>query len=96
MVNILEEVKEMSEEELTKLVYAIQDRRDVLRYDKLKEFKVGDKVKWVHGQGMNKENYEGEVYKVNLKTVATKVKGKPWCKWRISPSMLTKIEGDES
>ena len=96
MVNILEEVKEMSEEELTKLVYAIQDRRDILRYDKLKEFKVGDKVKWVHGQGMNKENYEGEVYKVNLKTVATKVKGKPWCKWRISPSMLTKIEGDES
>ena len=96
MVNILEEVKEMSEEELTKLVYAIQDRRDILRYDKLKEFKVGDKVKWVHGQGMNKENYEGEVYKVNLKTVATKVKGKPWCKWRISPSMLTKIKGDES
>ena len=96
MVNILEEVKEMSEEELTKLVYAIQDRRDILRYDKLKNFKVGDKVKWVHGQGMNKENYEGEVYKVNLKTVATKVKGKPWCKWRISPSMLTKIEGDES
>ena len=96
MVNILEEVKEMSEEELTQLVYAIKDRRDILRYNNLKDFKVGDKVKWVHGQGMNKENYEGEVYKVNLKTVATKVKGKPWCKWRISPSMLTKIEGDES
>ena len=89
-------VYKLNEEELTELVYAIQDRRDILRYDKLKEFKVGDKVKWVHGQGMNKENYEGEVYKVNLKTVATKVKGKPWCKWRISPSMLTKIEGDES
>ena len=89
-------VYKLNEEELTELVYAIKDRRDILRYDDLKNFKVGDKVKWVHGQGMNKENYEGEVYKVNLKTVATKVKGKPWCKWRISPSMLTKIEGDES
>ena len=89
-------INEMSEEELTELVYAIKDRRDILRYGKLKEFKIGDKVKWTHGQGMNKEDYEGEVYKVNPKTIAVKVKGKPWCKWRISPSMLTKIEGDES
>ena len=94
--NIIKEVNLMSEEELTKLVYAIKDRRDILRYGKLKEFKIGDKVKWTHGQGMNKEDYEGEVYKVNPKTIATKVDGKPWCRWRISPSMLTKIEGDES
>ena len=94
--NIIKEVNLMSEEELTKLVYAIKDRRDILRYGKLKEFKIGDKVKWTHGQGINKEDYEGEVYKVNPKTIATKVDGKPWCRWRISPSMLTKIEGDES
>tara|TARA_R100000656_G_scaffold121144_1_gene95897 strand:- start:138 stop:434 length:297 start_codon:yes stop_codon:yes gene_type:complete len=94
--NIIKEVNLMSEEELTKLVYVIKDRRDILRYGKLKEFKIGDKVKWTHGQGMNKEDYEGEVYKVNPKTIATKVDGKPWCRWRISPSMLTKIEGDES
>ena len=94
--NIIKEVNLMSEEELTKLVYVIKDRRDILRYGKLKEFKIGDKVKWTHGQGMNKEVYEGEVYKVNPKTIATKVNGKPWCRWRISPSMLTKIEGDES
>jgi len=94
--NIIKEVNLMSEEELTKLVYVIKDRRDILRYGKLKEFKIGDKVKWTHGQGINKEDYEGEVYKVNPKTIATKVDGKPWCRWRISPSMLTKIEGDES
>ena len=94
--NLLDEVKEMSEEELTKLVYAIQDRRDILRYDKLKEFKVGDKVKWVHGRGTSKAAYTGEVTKVNLKTIAVKEKGRPWSRWRISPSMLTKIEGDES
>ncbi len=94
--NIIKEVNLMSEEELTKLVYVIKDRRDILRYGKLKEFKIGDKVKWTHGQGINKEDYEGEVYKVNPKTIATKVNGKPWCRWRISPSMLTKIEGDES
>jgi hypothetical protein len=96
MVDILEGIKEMSEEELTNLVYAIRDRRDTLRYDKLKNFKVGDKVKWNHGQGMNRETYEGEVYKVNLKTIAVKEKSRAWMRWRISPSILTKIEGDES
>ena len=96
MVNILEEIKEMSEEELTELVYAVRDRRDILRYGKLKNFKVGDMVSWTHGQGMNKEHYQGEVYKINLKTIAVEQKSKKWCKWRISPSMLTKIEGDES
>ena len=89
-------IYKLNEDELTQIVYAIGDRRDILRYDKLKEFKVGDKVKWVHGQGMNKENYEGEVYKVNLKTIAVKEKGRAWMRWRISPSMLTIIKGDES
>tara|TARA_R110000824_G_scaffold377287_1_gene568538 strand:+ start:223 stop:513 length:291 start_codon:yes stop_codon:yes gene_type:complete len=96
MVDILEGIKEMSEEELTSLVYAIKDRRDTLRYDKLKNFKVGDKVKWTHGRGINKEAYEGEVDKVNLKTIAIKEKNRPWMRWRISPSMLTIIKGDES
>ena len=89
-------IYKLNEDELTQIVYAITDRRDILRYDKLKEFRIGDKVKWSHGRGGNKEHYEGEVYKVNPKTIATKVNGKPWCRWRISPSMLTKIEGDES
>jgi len=93
---MIKHVYKLNEDELTELVYAIGDRRDILRYDKLKEFKIGDKVKWSHGTGMNKEVYEGEVYKVNPKTIAAKVKNKPWCKWRISPSMLTKIKGDES
>ena len=93
---IIKCIYKLDEEELTQLVYAIGDRRDILRYDKLKEFKIGDKVKWTHGRGTSKENYEGEVYKVNLKTVAIKTKNKPWCRWRISPSMLTIIKGDES
>lgn len=96
MVNILEEVKEMSEEELTKLVYAIQDRRDVLNYGNLIKFRIGDKVKWINGQGLTEEHYEGEVYKINPKTIAVKEKGRAWMRWRISPSMLTKIKGDES
>ena len=93
---MIKHVYKLNEEELTQLVYAIGDRRDILRYDKLKEFKIGDKVKWTHGKGMNKEHYTGEVYKVNLKTIAVKVINKPWSRWRISPSMLTKIQGDES
>ena len=93
---LLKDVKEMDEEELTKLVCAVKDRRDILRYGKLKNFKIGDKVSWTHGQGMNRENYQGEVYKINYKTIAVEQKSKKWCKWRIPPSMLTKIKGDES
>ena len=95
-LNLIEDVKEMDEGELTTLVQAIHDRRDNLRYDKLKEFRIGDMVSWVHGRGSSKEDYTGEVIKVNLKTIAVKEKGRPWSRWRISPSMLTKIEGDES
>ena len=93
---IIKCIYKLDEEELIELVYAIGDRRDILRYDKLKEFKIGDKVKWSKGRGTNKENYEGEVYKVNLKTISIKEKSRSWMRWRISPSMLTKIEGDES
>ena len=94
--NILEAVNEMSEEELTELVYSIKDRRDILRTKNLKGFRIDDKVKWTHGRGTSKENYEGRVYKINSKTISVEQKGRKWCKWRISPSMLTKIEGDES
>ena len=93
---MIKHIYKLNEEELTQLVYAIKDRRDILRYDDLKNFKVGDKVKWVHGRGTNKADYLGEVIKVNLKTIGVKEKGRPWSRWRISPSMLTKIEGDES
>ena len=89
-------IYKLNEDELTELVYAIGDRRDILRYDKLKEFKIGDKVKWSKGRGENKEHYEGEIYKVNPKTIAVKEKGRAWMRWRISPSMLTIIKGDES
>ena len=41
-LTIVDKVKKMNERQLTELVYAIKDRRDILRYDKLKEFKMGD------------------------------------------------------
>ena len=93
---IIKCIYKLDEGELTELVYAIKDRRDILRYDKLKNFKVGDKVKWNNGRGTSKENYEGEVYKINPKSIGIKEKGRSWVRWRISPSMLTIIKGDES
>ena len=93
---MIKHIYKLNEEELTQLVYAIKDRRDILNYGNLKNFKIGDKVKWVHGKGINEEHYEGEVFKVNLKTIAVREKDRAWSRWRISPSMLTKIEGDES
>ena len=95
-LEVLDEVKEMSEEELTQLVYAIKDRRDNLNQKNLNGYRVGDKVKWSDGRGLNKETYTGEVFKVNPKTVAVRETARAWSKWRISPNLLTKIKGDES
>ncbi len=96
MVDVLKEVNKMSEEQLTQLVYAIKDRRDYLNQKNLNGFRVGDKVKWSDGRGLNKEHYTGEVFKINPKTVAVRETARAWSKWRISPNLLTKIKGDES
>jgi hypothetical protein len=96
VTEIIKCIYKLDEEELIELVYAIGDRRDILRHDKLKEFRMGDKVKWSKGRGTNKETYEGEIFKINSKTIAVKEKARAWSRWRISPSMLTKIKGDES
>ena len=57
-------IYKLNEEELTQLVYAIKDRRDILRYD-------------------------------NLKTIGLKEDGRPWVRWRCSPSLLTKLGENE-
>ena len=91
-LELLDEVKEMTEEELTNLVYAIKDRRDYLQTKNLRGFRVGDKVSWKHGQGINRETYTGTVEKVNRKTIGIKESGRPWEHWRCSPSLLTKVK----
>ena len=94
--NALTTIEQMNEEQLTNIVYAIKDRRDYLNQKNLNGFRVGDKVKWSNGTGLTKEYYDGEVIKINPKTVAVRETARAWSKWRISPNLLTKIEGDES
>jgi hypothetical protein len=94
--NALTTIEKMNEEQLTNIVYAIKDRRDYLNQKNLNGFRVGDKVKWSNGTGLTKEYYDGEVIKINPKTVAVRETARAWSKWRISPNLLTKIEGDES
>tara|TARA_R100001163_G_scaffold65834_1_gene65475 strand:- start:11796 stop:12095 length:300 start_codon:yes stop_codon:yes gene_type:complete len=93
-LNLLEDVKEMSQEELTELIHAIQDRRNYLQAKDLEGYRVGEKVSWVKGAGLGKETYVGLIEKVNRKSVAVKEVGRPWMKWRISPSLLTKVKED--
>ena len=90
-LELIDEVKEMTQEELTDLTYAIKDRRDYLRAKDLEGFRVSDKVSFEKGH----ETFTGTVEKINLKTVGIKEDGRPWSKWRCSPSLLTKIKGDE-
>jgi len=90
-LDLLEDVKSMSKEELTDLSYAINDRRGYLRSKDLQGFRVGDKVSWIHGRGIDKTEYVGEVEKINQKTIGVKEEGRPWAKWRCSPTLLTKL-----
>ena len=94
-LELIEEVKEMEEGQLTDLVYAISSRRDYLRAKDLEGFRVGEKVSWTKGRGTTKETFTGTIEKVNLKTIGIKEDGRPWCKWRVSPSLLTKLGEDE-
>ena len=94
-LELLDEVKEMTEEELTNLTHAIYSRRDYLRAKDLEGFRVGDKVFWEKGRGTDKETFKGTVEKVNRKTIGIKESGRPWMHWRCSPSLLTKVKGDE-
>ena len=94
-LELLEEVKEMDQEELTKLVHAVTDRRDYLRAKDLEGFRVGDKVSFEGGRGSNRATYRGVIEKINLKTIGIKEDGRPWSKWRVSPSLLTRLEEDE-
>ena len=91
-LEILEEVKDMSQDELTQLVHAIHDRKDYLRAKDLEGFRIGDKVSFESGKGMNKETYTGIVEKINLKTIGIKEEGRPWVRWRCSTSLLTKVK----
>ena len=93
-LDLLEDVKEMSQEELTDLVHAIKNRRDYLQAKDLEGFRVGEKVSWEKGAGLGKETYVGIIEKVNLKTIGAKEVGRPWMKWRLSPSLLTKVKED--
>ena len=90
-LELIDEVKEMTQEELTDLTYAIRDRRDYLRAKDLEGFRVSDKVSFEKGH----ETFTGTVEKINLKTVGIKEAGRPWVHWRVAPSLLTKIKGDE-
>ena len=94
-LELIEEVKEMNQEELTDLVHAISSRRDYLRTKDLEGFRVGDKVSWENGRGTSKQTFRGIVEKINLKTIGLKEDGRPWIRWRCSPSLLTRIEGDK-
>ena len=90
-LELIDEVKEMTQEELTNLTYAIKDRWDYLRAKDLEGLRVSDNVSFEKGH----ETYTGTVEKINLKTIGVKEKGRPWVHWRVAPSLLTKIKGDE-
>ena len=93
--DLIEAVQYFTEDELTQLVHAITDRRDYLRAKDLEGFRVGDKVSWAKGRGTTRETFNGTVEKVNHKTIGIKEDGRPWSKWRCSPSVLTKLGENE-
>ena len=93
--DLIKAIQYFTEHELTQMIHAVTDRRDYLRAKDLEGFRVGDKVFWEKGRGTDKETFKGTVEKVNRKTIGIKESGRPWMHWRCSPSLLTKVKGDE-
>ena len=90
--DIIDSIYKLDQEDLTNIVHAVKDRRDYLTSENLEGFRVNDKVTWKHGQGLTRDIYTGTVENINRKTISVKESGRPWSKWRVSPSLLTKIE----
>ena len=93
--DLIDAIQHFTDHELTQVVHAVTDRRDYLRAKDLEGFRVGDKVSFKGGRGSNRATYRGVIEKINLKTIGIKEDGRPWCKWRVSPSLLTKLGEDE-
>ena len=94
--SLVNSISNLNRDELKEIVYAVNDRRSYLDATDLEGFRIGDKVKWKHGAGLNKTEYVGTVNKINQKTLGIKEDGRSWVGWRIQASCLTKIgENDE-
>lgn len=88
---IIDDVHKLEFEDLNEVIRAVNDRRNFLNSDSLGEFRVGDKVSWISGRGIDKREVTGEVYKINTKSLGIKEEGRNWHRWRVSPSLVTKI-----
>ena len=88
---IIDDVHKLEFEDLNEVIRAVNDRRNFLNSDSLGEFRIGDKVSWVSGKGIDKREVTGEVYKINAKSLGIKEEGRNWHRWRVSPSLITKI-----
>ena len=88
---IIDDVHKLEFEDLNEVIRAVNDRRNFLNSDSLGEFRVGDKVSWISGRGIDKREVTGEVYKINTKSLGIIEEGRNWHRWRVSPSLVTKI-----
>ena len=88
---IIDDVHKSEFEDLNEVIRAVNDRRNFLNSDSLGEFRVGDKVSWISGRGIDRREVTGEVYKINTKSLGIKEEGRNWHRWRVSPSLVTKI-----
>lgn len=89
---LVESISNLNRDELNDVVHAVKDRRNYLDSSDLEGFRIGDKVTWMHGSGINKTKYTGVVNKINNKTLGVKEDGRAWVGWRISAGALTKLE----
>tara|TARA_R100000808_G_C2152923_1_gene162700 strand:- start:4925 stop:5239 length:315 start_codon:yes stop_codon:yes gene_type:complete len=89
---VLDSILTFDRDDLNHVIYAVKDRKNYLSSDDLKGFRIGDRVQWKHGTGLNKVKYTGTVSKINRKTLGVKEDGRGWVGWRISAGALTKLE----
>ena len=94
----------MEKQEVVKYLWAINDRSEIKEFwDILKRrsrqieeqlttnFKVGDTVQFKSKKRYG-EMIKGKITQINRKTISVKTE---MTTWRVSPSLLTKIEGEK-
>lgn len=89
---LLEVIKNLSEEELHALFYVISERLKHFHHtralQKMRRFMILDRVFFIH----NKKRIEGVVSRFNQWTVTATLDNGD--RWNVTPNLLTKIKGE--
>jgi hypothetical protein len=88
LVDIIDEISQMDNDDINKIVRAIQVRRDQLHFQKTKSFNIGDRVEFTSSK--TGRVLTGSVSKVKIKYILVETDNGQ--RWNIPGGMLRPIQ----